>query len=115
MKELFSLREIITRFTLGILSIIADNYLFIEELCWEVVARHKLGPIKATVIWVMLVCPPARLHYPFYQFQPAVVWILASSHPFSLFKGQLDHPSLVQLVCNRPRQVMGCSHRQLGS
>ena len=77
-----TLIEKVTKFALSTLSAAEDEHLFVEELGW--VAGWKIGPVNATVAWVMPVCPLTHLRHPPHQLEPTLAWAPAPNHPPSL-------------------------------
>ena len=55
--------EMFKRFSLNVLSMAAENHLFMEELGWEGLMGWWIGLLKAMVDWFMLAHPPTCFHH----------------------------------------------------
>ena len=56
--------EVVLGPVLGVPSAAVDVNLFKEQIGKQVVVGGNVTPVQATVLRVMVLCPPTHLHYP---------------------------------------------------
>ena len=54
---------------------VVDLKLFEEEIRWKGEVGGSVRPLKATVLQLVAMCPPPRLHYSPNQLQATTVWV----------------------------------------
>ena len=66
---------------LGILSIALNVNLFQEEVGGKGEAWGEVTPLQASILGVVVVCPPPHLHLPPHQLQATMAWVPTATWP----------------------------------